>query len=149
VNENSEYNSRLIDELQEEIPFTIIIPTYFPDGIPTSPTGISRPFQVAVKGSASDEYIAIGLSYEHKDAYKCLYILEDNRTATYLPSKSSSIYLDIEGIQVLEEECAQFLGPNNNELLTGTRYAWNSKPSSRIEVGYELVFSGIKKVCGI
>jgi hypothetical protein len=53
---------------------------------------------------------------------------EGNQNVIFYPSKPSSIFLDIEGIKVLEEQ-TELLVPSDktgdDQLLSGFFYAWN------------------------
>ncbi len=126
VNRNSSYDYNAIEKVQKEVPFTIVIPTYFPKDIKPYPTVISGPGE----GAFSDKSIAIGLTYEEKGTNNFIWIMEENHTSIAVPSRPSSVYLDIEGTKVLEEEAELPYWPNpsnssDSDLLRGILYDWN------------------------
>ncbi len=127
MNENSGYDTDIVEKLQKEVPFTIVIPTYFPDGIPPYPTGISGPSE-----GKTSESVGIGFSfYDDKDNRRFIFIGEENYTITHISSDPTSIYLDIGGVQVLEEDINTYVlsdpdDPESTpELIQGALYRWN------------------------
>jgi hypothetical protein len=63
----------------------------------------------------------IGLGFGNNKTEKFIWITEENLKITKDPSRSSSIYLDISGIRVLEEESDLPWSDSTRGLL----YAWN------------------------
>jgi hypothetical protein len=120
----SGYDTHAIEKLQKEVPFTIVVPTYFPEGIEPYPTAIGFPNTEA----GPNEPVSISLTYERgTDNY--IFITEGNREMIEIPSQSSYGYLDIGGIQVLEEMGVPWLNshqPSSNASVPhGISYSWN------------------------
>lgn len=143
-NKHSEHETDIIEKLQKEVPFTIVVPThfYFPKGILPYPTGGSEPGE----GSVPDSLV-IGLTYaERTTNNNVIWIFEENHTANPVPSQPSSIYLDIGGIRVLEEEIEMYNGTSpsepsdDSEVFQGIIYAWN-----RDGIRFDVLISGYGK----
>ena len=127
----------IIENLQKEVPFTIVIPAYLPVGISPYPTGILGPG----KGRFSDSSIMVGFGYSKKGSNtEGIDIYEENYEVTFIPSYPSSVYLNIRGVQVLEEESELVLpseSPSENKILNGYFYGWN-----RNGINFELTIYG-------
>lgn len=123
----SNYDTHLIEIVQKQVSYTIVIPTYFPEGI--------QPYPAAVSGPAHeqelDSFEIIQINYQDKD--NAIQIIEKYYTNTPLPSESTLTYLDIQGIKV-SEETSQLLGRNPLHLLQGLQYEWH-KDGLNIQVG--------------
>jgi hypothetical protein len=82
------------------------------------------------EGSAPDS-VCITLTYTEKGTDNIIWIIQENHITTQLPSQPSSIYFDIGGVRVLEEEIEvdHPTSPSelqyDYELLQGIVYAWN------------------------
>ncbi len=108
-----------LERAQQEIPFTIIVPEYLPDNLdPYSPYLIEGP----VKGSSGTEDIEIEVSYKAENKPR-IDIIENSENILMLPSPDADpVYLDIAGIQVLQQEDNMY-GYNIN--IDGLRFDWN------------------------
>ncbi len=114
-----------IEELRKQVPFTIIVPSYLPDDVSPYPVGILGPG----KGPSSDNSVMVGFGYTKSgtDA-KFIDIYEENCEVAFHPSRPSSIYLDIAGTQVLEQESELALAsksPSGSATMRGYFYAWS------------------------
>jgi len=132
------YDTDAISKLQKEVPFVIVVPSYFPQDIIPYPAEINGPSQIAFSNS-----VGFGLVYRAKKGIKSyISIEEDGNEATYSPSKTTSVFLDISGIQVLVEETIQLTPSKTNQdpqEIKGYFYGWYNKEAS-IEVriyGYD------------
>lgn len=113
----------ILEELQKEVPFTIIIPKYLPADISPYPTGILGPAQ----GANSDNSVAVGFGYSKDGSNtKFIDIYEESGEVIFHPSKPSSVYLKIRGVQVLEEGSAVVIpSSSGNTMVRGYFYGWN------------------------
>jgi len=133
------YDTHAIEKLQKNVPFPIVVPAYFPEGIVPYPSGISGPS----KGSRSDDSIEFGLVYEGEDEGKFIWINEENfDQVVFKPTEPTSLYLEISGINVLREEIEDtVLSKSHDEfiLIHGFYYAWvNDGISFMVEIfGYD------------
>jgi hypothetical protein len=117
-------NDQTIQELQQKVPFIIVIPTYLPSEIIPHPISISGPS----KGPHSDDSIVIGINYIDKNMDRFIWIIEENFANIYFkPSNPTGTFLDILGINVLQQETQnQFpdRGSKEAEIIRGYYYAW-------------------------
>jgi hypothetical protein len=127
VNEPSGYDTQAIEELQEEIPFTIVVPTYFPDSVELYLANIGGP---SIEANPYKS-IAFTLTYREKGNNNFIFIREENLEVIFVPSEPSSTYLDFEGTQVLEEETSTWAqpddsddSPSDTQLIQGFSYSW-------------------------
>jgi hypothetical protein len=112
--------SNVIEIKQKLVPFTITVPTYFPEGFQPYPVAFSGPGQ----GVASDTSVVITFTYQEIGTTNLIFITEENYEVIPMPGGSSFTYLDIKGIKVLEQEVAQ-PWPDSSNLLKGLSYGWN------------------------
>jgi hypothetical protein len=120
-----------IKTLQKKVPFTIIAPTYFPEGIVTRPSVATGPD----KGQLSKNSVIINIKYWQPGSTNIILIFEENIEVNWSLSKESNI-IDISGIKVVEEDATQ-LGISESKI--GFQYNWN-KDGINIHViiyGYE------------
>ena len=122
-----ETGSKIIETLQKEVPFTIVVPTYFPKDIKPYPGEVSGPDTISPANS-----IEFGLTYYGEGNDKFIRIMELNHESKPEPSSSNSSFLSINGISVLEED-AELPIPSKSNTPTGTTvikgilYDWNQK----------------------
>jgi len=127
INQPTGYDTNIIEKLQKEVPFTIVVPTYFPEGIEPYPSNIGGPGKEG--NSDEDEVVTITLTYREIGTDNSIFIIEENIKYIDEPSGLSSIYLDFAGIQVLEEE-GEFLFSTQPSSSSDTEvlqllYRWN------------------------
>jgi hypothetical protein len=90
-----------IAKLQQKIPFTIILPKYFPEGI--------NPKRVSTTGPEKDLYVRdaeawkIGINYGTVASNPSISITEENNETMFIQSDPTSAFLDINGTLVLED----------------------------------------------
>jgi len=120
INQSSGHDNDIIEELQKEVPFTIVTPTYFPEGIEPYPSNIGGP------SKGSDEVVGLTLGYRERGTNNGIFIIEENREVIFIPSGSSAIYLDFAGTQVLEEEGEFLFLAQTDTKVPQLRYLWNS-----------------------
>jgi hypothetical protein len=132
------YDVNSISKLQKSVPFKIVVPTYFPNDIIPYPSEIWGPSQDPVSNS-----LGFGLVFRSKTGdMNHISIHEDNEEAAFKPTESTSIYLSISGIKVLQEETLQLVPSKTNKEpteLNGYFYGWYNQEAS-IEVriyGYQ------------
>jgi hypothetical protein len=99
-----------LDYLQKQVPFTIVIPTYFPPGISHNPVQIESPEQ------DPDKKPQIELSYQNEGLAHSMDITEDYEEI----QMSANIIFEIRGIQI-NEEIGNFIRPE----YSGSVYSWN------------------------
>jgi len=116
--------SYVFEILQKEVPFTIIVPTYLPADISPHPAGILGPGT----GAYSENSVAVGFGYSNESNTKFIDIYEENGEVIFHPARPSSVYLEIRGVQVLEEEAEVIIpseSPSDNTVMHGYFYGWN------------------------
>jgi hypothetical protein len=108
-----------LERAQQEIPFTIIVPEYLPDDLdPYSPYLIEGP----TKGSSGDKDIEVRVSYKAYGKYS-IDITENSELTLMLPNEDfNPIYLDIAGVQVLQQDEH---GYGADAIQDGLRFDWN------------------------
>jgi hypothetical protein len=118
VNSQGIFHTTDLERAQQEIPFTIIVPEYLPDNLdPYSPHLIEGP----VKGSSGDEAIEVEVSYKAENKPR-IDIIENSESILMLPNPDlNPIYLDIAGVQVLQQDEAIYSTPT----IEGLRFDWN------------------------
>ncbi len=112
------------EQAQGEIPFTLILPKYLPDDVPSIPYMIEGP----IRGTCPEDEILIRVTYlANYEGGPSIYIDELNSEVTQYPSSESSTYLNIAGIKVLEEETGAFViyPSGDDEYEQGLSYSWN------------------------
>lgn len=126
----------IIEQLQKEVPFTIIVPTYLPMDISSYPTGILGPGK-----GVTDNSVAVGFGYSSRGSNtKFIDIYEESGQVIFHPSGPSSLYLEIRGVRVLEEEAElviQSESPSDSTMLYGYFYGWNQN-----EVNFKVTIYG-------
>jgi hypothetical protein len=88
--------------LQQKIPFTIILPKYFPKGIDPSKVSTSGPEKdLFVRDAVA---LRIGVDYGKVGANPSISITEENNETMFMQSDPTTVTLDINGTPVLEDE---------------------------------------------
>jgi hypothetical protein len=118
VDSHGWFHTNDLERAQQEIPFTIIVPTYLPDNLdPYNPYMIDGP----VKGSFENENIRVRISYQ-AEGERIIDIIENSEFILMLPNPDlNPIYLDIAGIQVLQQET----GLLGETIIEGLGFDWN------------------------
>jgi hypothetical protein len=118
VDSHGIFHTSDLERAQQEIPFTIIVPEYLPDNLdPYSPYLVEGP----VKGSSGNENIRVEVSYKAKNKPQ-IDIIENSETFLMLPNPDANpIYLEIAGIQVLQQDESIYSTP----IIKGLRFDWN------------------------
>ena len=111
------YTSEL-ELAQQEIPFTIIVPTYLPDDLdPYKPYIING----TVKDASENENIEVWISYR-AEGELIIEIEENAQPFIMLPNPDlNPVYLDIAGIQVLQQETHIY----GEDIIDGLSFDWN------------------------
>jgi hypothetical protein len=119
------FNTNNIKKAQEEIPFKIIFPTYFPDNLKPYPSIISGP----IKDTVSRAEVALNMQYQKKEEGTYLvYISEEGSPINVIPADGSKVTnLVFLGVQVLEEETQDIILPatGGQEAVPSLHYYWN------------------------
>ena len=147
VNSQGIFRTSDLERAQREIPFTIIVPEYLPDNLdPYSPYLIEGP----VKGSSGNENIRVEVSYKAYGKPE-IDIIENSEKFLMLPNPDlDPVYLDIGGVQVLQQEAHMY----GNPIIEGLHFDWNQSGrtfSVRIfeysqDEGIKIVESMIKQI---
>jgi hypothetical protein len=118
VDSQGMFHTSDLERAQQEIPFTIILPTYLPDNLdPDSPYEIGGP----VKGSSEDENVRVWISYK-AEGERLIEIEENSRATIMLPTPSlNPVHLDIAGIQVLQQDTYLY----GETTIEGLAFYWN------------------------
>jgi hypothetical protein len=118
VDSQGMFHTSNLGRAQQEIPFTIILPTYLPDNLdPDSPYEIIGP----VEGSTENENVEVRISYR-SGGYRIIEIFENSQTIIMLPTPElNPIYHDIAGIQVLQQETHLY----GETITEGLSFNWN------------------------
>jgi hypothetical protein len=136
----SQSNDKIFQELQQKVPFTIIIPTYLPPEIYPYPSSISGPG----KGTHSDYSTSVGIHYMDKNMKKYVSIFEENyENISFQPSNPSGVFINIAGINILQEETQNIipsLDSKSGETIQGYYFAWvnNGININVLIYGYDL-----------
>ncbi len=94
--------STAISRLQHKIPFTLILPKYFPAGFDSS--------RVSTTGPEKDKYVRdaealiVTINYGKVGSNHSISITEENNERMFIQSDPTSTMLDIHGTLVLEDE---------------------------------------------
>jgi hypothetical protein len=127
------FNTNNIERTQEEIPFRIIFPTYFPDNLKSYPSIIQGP----MRNTVSRAEVVLTMQYKKKEEGTYLvFISEEGSPINVLPADGSRVTnLEFLGIQVLEEETQEVILPatGGQETPTSLHYFWN-----RDDIHYEV-----------
>jgi hypothetical protein len=118
-----DYYTNILTVAQAETPFTLVLPTYLPEGISPIPH---------LSGRARDEFdneIPVRIEYKKvKDDNVMVDITEFNLEITTLPY-DEDIYLEYSNNQVLEHQ-SKTVSMNGNGKITGDvvlyTYSWNN-----------------------
>lgn len=111
------FNTNDINLAQQEIPFTIVLPSYVPECFGTD-------YLYDITGPWIDEYsdtVEVKIWY-YKGDYE-INISEQNRKIRIIPNEElEPIYYDISGTRVLRQLAQHFTG---NGIKSGLRFHWN------------------------
>jgi hypothetical protein len=93
--------SDIIEKLQKEVPFTIIVPAYLPADISPYPTEFFGPSN----GVTSDNSVGVGFTYnKHGSNTEFIHIDEESGQVTFHPSRPSSLLLDVGVFRYLKKK---------------------------------------------
>lgn len=107
--------------MQKQVPFTIILPTYLPDGIGPDPF-MQGPFKI------DEEILLVKIEYQKRPSDKHIFIEEKNSSFNInsLPTPSSeNTFLDINGITILEQKIPEVSPPPTSPTKYGFAYSWH------------------------
>jgi hypothetical protein len=137
------------DELQKEVPFTIIVPSYLPKDISPYPSGYLLP----EKNPSYENPVMIGFGYSNRSESKFIDITQENGEVTFHSSRPSSVYFEIGGTSILEEETevyAPSISLSDSGLLHGIYYGWSHNGVSfTLSIFGYVTYEGIKIVVTI
>jgi hypothetical protein len=117
IDSDNHFHTTDIERAQNEVPFSIIFPTYLPDGMdPKSPNLISGPIKAL-------GYHEVEIIIDYVDDDRRVYIYEQNVRLNWQPTEElDPIYLDIAGIKILCQK-AQML--SSSGTTEGLGFHWN------------------------
>jgi hypothetical protein len=125
----SNHNATILNSLQKNVPFTIVTPAYFPDGIDSIIDGVNEPSKNDITNSVS-----LGLIYYGNNNDVFIWVYEENIEAVPVLSElSNTIYY--KNIKIVEETDPSFI--SGKVLL----YMWNQNG-----VSYDVSISGFEKI---
>jgi hypothetical protein len=116
-----DYNTNILSVAQAETPFTLVFPSYLPEGI--------NPFP-QIAGRAREEFDneeSVTITYKGAKSGDDMIIIEEyNLTYNVLPNDEDT-YLSYSNIQVLEQESNGLDFNSEGKLITvvGYHYDWN------------------------
>jgi hypothetical protein len=113
-----DFQTNDLTRAQALIPFTIVLPTYLPDGLDSNnPFSIHGPLD-----SANTDYLPVYIQYGNGE--KQVTISESNILSIPFPnSNQEPRYVDISGISVLREKYMAYYDTNQN--IPGYGFRWN------------------------
>jgi len=106
----------MIASVQKKVPFTIIVPSYFPSDIRTIPSGISGPNTNEITKS-----IEVIITYYGDSSDKEIVVSEVNINVNQVPNGSYETF-NINGVEVLDEDIE--IG-SATQITHGFLYTWN------------------------
>jgi hypothetical protein len=116
------FHTNDVERAQEEIPFTIVLPTYLPDGIGPLPYMIEGP----VKGTSDEQTVRLMIRYQDDGGDHVMFIDEQNSSFYEHIVGFEGTFLDIAGIQVLEDEMdSPVISSSGMEIHQGLQYKWH------------------------
>jgi len=119
-NVNADSNNPYLENLQKAVPYTIVVPTYFPDNISFTLVSIGGPDP----GVHSKTSVAFSLTYKEKGENNIITIDEENYESDPIPSDPLSPRIDISGVKVVEED-TKLPYPDSSHQLDGISYVWS------------------------
>jgi hypothetical protein len=102
-------NKEIIDNLQKNVPFKIVIPTYIPVGINPVIAGLAGPSEYETTNSTS-----LGLIYYGKSDDIFIWVSEENREGNPVPNEPFSIFV-INNIKIFEEINVSLRNPEKSK----------------------------------
>lgn len=112
-----------LEEMQKEVPFTIILPTYLPDDIGPYPYMVQGPFK------REEETLLIKIEYQKQGGDSGYIYIEEQNSSFYVNTDWAShpdrTYFDIMGVKVYEETTESVPYPPNEPIDYGFGYLWN------------------------
>ena len=113
------FHTNDLERAQEEIPFTIILPTYPPEDMGLSTLKIYGPIEIDI----GDYYQGIEVDISYISGDRKIFIYEDNSEKVMQPNiEAEPVFLEINGICVLRQK-AQSLSASGIE--EGFSFSWN------------------------
>jgi len=108
--------TEVIAGVQKDVPFTIIVPSYFPKDVKVIPIGISGP-------SISDitKSVGVGITYYGNSPDKTIIIDEENIEITMWPNGPSETF-NVNGVAVLSQTTTM---GSATKITHGFLYSWN------------------------
>jgi hypothetical protein len=118
VDSHGWFHTTYLERAQQEMPFTIIVPTYLPDDLdPYKPYMIDG----TVKNASENENMEVRISYG-PGGEQIIEVFENSQTIIMLPTPEfNPVYLDIAGIQVLQQEDYLY----GETIIEGLSFDWN------------------------
>ena len=107
---------KIIADVQKDVPFTIIVPSYFPKDVSIIPSGISGPSTSEITNS-----VGVGITYYGNSSDKEIIIDEENREMNLVPTGSYETF-NVNGVEVIDE--ATTMG-SATKRTDGFLYSWN------------------------
>jgi len=108
--------AEVIAGVQKDVPFTIIVPSYFPSDVRIVPSGIGGPTTDEVTHSVN-----LGITYYGSNSEKFIVITEENVNITWVPTHPSITY-NINGVEVMSQSVAM---GSATKITNGIMYVWN------------------------
>lgn len=91
-----------VASLQQKIPFTLILPKYFPKGIDPSGASATGPQKDLTIPDA--DVLIVSINYGKAGTDPSISIKEENNETMFMQSNPSTITLDINGSMILEDQ---------------------------------------------
>jgi hypothetical protein len=108
--------AEMIAGVQKDVPFTIIVPTYFPSDVKVIPIGIYGPGTNEVTHSVN-----LGITYYGSNSEKFIVVTEEKVNTSWVPTHPSITY-NINGVEVMSQSVAM---GSATKITNGIMYVWN------------------------
>jgi len=108
--------AELIASVQKDVPFTIVVPTYFPRDVKVIPIGISAPTTNEITNS-----VWVGITYYGSSSEKTIILYEENREMNLVPTGSYETF-NVNDIEVIDEPTTM---GSATKITHGFLYSWN------------------------
>jgi len=108
--------SEVIANVQKDVPFTIIVPAYFPSDVRPVPSQISGPSTNDITNS-----VGVGITYYGKSDNKMIIVDEENINIDMLPAGPYDTF-NINEVAVLSQETSM---ASATKIYYGLLYSWN------------------------
>ena len=112
---NQAVANKVISEIQKDVPFTLILPSYLPRGVRTIPAGINGPTV-----DETDASVIVGITYANSSE-KFVDVTEENVNISWVPSHPYVIY-NINGVEVMSQSTAI---ASATKITNGFMCVWN------------------------